>query len=287
MENIDLKNYYYILFKPFNKIYKVNKGEKLSVSTGTDEDYQLSFLAELQADMIFNINPMGSTSQYRLEKTENQVIFYFRRIFPYFYFQSKYNPDIVTHCFSNEIKMVLEDNYDIVFNELLNVANYEIILDSTFEHDLRKFNAVFDNIFEKGKDYNNNDTLLFSRDHVYFDRNEIESCFQENLERNQLIDRKQLVQFLYEMDRQLLTELEEIKGYLGLQFYSSNDYLFEFSHRIDNMLNIQNLKNIRPNGSKLIKVDKFHFIDMDDERYFKIIEDEKDIKNYLINENFK
>lgn len=268
--SVDLRNYIYILFKPFNKVYKLDNSIIRS-------HIPLKFLAEYQYDIIReNIDGI-----YELEeKNENSFTISIKDILPRFFFSSKYNKDIVDDFLKVEVFVKVKKNK-------YNIETEQSTLIKPSKGNLELLNMLFDNYLEIYRSPFGEEFLKFEDNkNEFYEISSIDNTIY-NIKNNELINKDGLLEILFNINQNIYNNLRLLSAYFGTEFYTSNDF-FHIELSGLGMLSdkFKNIPYVFVEEFPKFKITSKDIINFNDANYFKILRDEKSIKKYYIKRNF-
>lgn len=282
---IDLQEYNYLLFKPFNKIYVIEKinGNKIN---------PFKFLSLYQYDVILNDleDYTDDNKPYRiLEKNDKGFTLYLKEILPNIFFSSKYNIDRADLYFQIEILLKIEKRE----NDFAFIGESEqITLINTYDNRPYLFNKIFDDYFEIMEDpINERDFLKLDKStDIYHNITGVREMFSD-VKNNKMINKTGLLKILYDVNYNILDKLMLYRSLFGIEFYTSNRFFadkLEYSDLLDSKFleNIDYDPFIPSKDYKKFKIDNGDFIDFNDTDYFQLLKTEKEIKSFIVKNNF-
>lgn len=285
---VNLERYSYILFKPFNKIYQVLNLKKGSGNSNIPDP--IHFLTSLQIDIVKNDLDRYSFDDipFRvLDSSKDQFTLYLKtKFYPLIYFSSKYNKEIKNAYF--EIESIINCSKRLFSNTRSYITEQiNLIQAKDSKHTL--LNGTFDNIFESSSKYipSLNERLVLNKTNY---RNEVKNTDEifDNIRYNEDMPREYLFDFLYEVNKNIFDDLNDVRNHLGIEFYTSNNdflNLFSYSNLKSNKYGL--FSNKPSKNYKKFKIKKKNKIfNFKDENYFEIIKEGKRLKNLIIENGF-
>lgn len=285
---INLKDKKYFVFKPTNEIFNISK------NLNYEHEINLyDLLTEIQVD---SIQSKHFSECVEIKNTkDNKYTFKIDNIFPEVYHSSKYDKEVIETSFYMSIFINVdfdEKTIDKTFKGY-NMTVENVISTIDIVDNLNIFNKIFDDIFEE-KDEN----LVFKRNLSFLENNiylkEIASnkkYFYKVLE-GEIEDfdfLNKIKRFFFQVNKLFFLFINFLYKYFGIHFYIDTKKYFSslihFSYKVIDVN--QNYKDLYSARTKLFNIDdgeNIFDINMD---YFKELKSEKEIKNHLIDENFK